>query len=365
MTKVLLNAFHSTTGGGVTYLRGILPLLAAMKDVQWTLLAPAETLAKVKVPAGVQVWQAPAYGFVKGHMWEQLVLPFAARRRGFRAMLCNANFVPLLARNPLPVLHTTASARPYTRGHLGAWYWWALKLLTMVGVVRAPVVFSLSNLMVREYTPGPLAWVRRKMLLAPPGLPEMPGGKAKRHKGLVMAIGDYYAQKNYPTLLQAMALVRHQRPDVRLELVGKPVYPAVAAEMQRLIAQLNLGDVVELVEDISHPALMKRLAEADVFVSASLVESFNIPMMEAMRMGVPVVCVDAPYVVDVAGDAALPVEANKGGDIPAALAVAMYGVMENASVRDLLIRRGKARAEGLTWEATVATLRRGLEKVIG
>ena len=73
--KVLLNAMHATTGGGLIYLRGILPELAKDERFAWTLLVPESALVGWDIPAGVDVKIAPEMGFAKGHMWEQLVLP--------------------------------------------------------------------------------------------------------------------------------------------------------------------------------------------------------------------------------------------------------------------------------------------------
>lgn len=363
--KVLINALHTHTGGGVTYLQNIVPYMAVDKRLALTVLAPAETLAKVALPKGVAVWKAPAYGFVGTHLWEQLVLPWLAWRRGFAAMLCNANFVPLLARRPMPILHTTAAAQEVTRGQVSWVYWLILRTLTMVGMVRAPVVFSLTNLMVQEFTPWPLTWVRGKAVVVPPGVPEARAGKVVKKAGFVMAVGDYYAQKDYPTLLRAFALVRSQQPWVQLEIVGKPVFPAVARAMEEIIAAENLGDCVVLVGALPHAKLMKRMAEAELFVTASVVESFNIPMLEAMAVGTPVVAVGAPYVVDVAGENVVVVPVAKEGNNVAALAMAMVGVLASPTLQAMFVRRGKAHVEGLTWAASGRRLAQEVAGVVG
>lgn len=365
VTPILVNALHTHTGGGVTYVQNIVPYMAADKRLAVTVLAPAETLAKLALPKGVRVWKAPAYGFVGTHLWEQLVLPWLARWRGFGAMVCNANFIPLLARRPMPILHTTATARAVTKGQVSTAYWVALTLLTMAGMVRAPVVFSLTNLMVREFTPWPLGWVRGKAVVVPPGVPEGVAGKVTKQAGLVVAVGDYYAQKDYPTLLRAFALVRAQQPEARLEIVGKPVFPAVARAMEEIISAEKLADCVTLVGVLPHGKLMKRLAEAELFVTASVVESFNIPMLEAMAVGTPVVAVGAPYVADVAGNNVVAVAQVQGGNNVAALAMAMVGVLASPTLRGMFVRRGKAYAAGLTWEASGRAVAEAVVRVLG
>src|SRR6185437_15968662 len=82
--RVLVNAIHARAGGGVTYLRHLLPLLAAEPDIELhviphssqaqTFAAPGIRLHHLKLPTG---WAALL-------LWEQIALPLVARR-----ILCN------------------------------------------------------------------------------------------------------------------------------------------------------------------------------------------------------------------------------------------------------------------------------------
>lgn len=360
--RVLLNAFHTSGGGGLVYLQGILPHLAADERLEWTLLAPATTLAKLELPAGMAVWEAPEYGFVKGHAWEQLVLPWLVWRRGFKAVWCNANFVPLLAPKPMPVLHTTARAGKVAASLTMRVYWWLLHGLTTLSLLRAPEFFTVAEFVVAEYLPWWLRW-RRKGRYAPPAVQVAAlRRKPKVEPLLLVAAGDMYAHKDYPTLLRALAVLRQQVPQVRLDIYGRPVDALVAAEIEHVVEGLGLRGTVRLMGSVEHGALLARMAQARLVVSASRMETFNMPLVEAMAVGTPVVCTEAPYTQEVLADAALVVA--RGGDVASAMAVAMFALMENDGLHAMFAARGKARAKVFDWKATAAVICDGVAAVL-
>jgi glycosyltransferase involved in cell wall biosynthesis len=348
---VLLNALHSNGGGGFIYLQGILPHLAKDKRLRWTLLAPMTVLSKLEVPEGIEVEVAPRLGFASGHVWEQLVLPFRARLNGHAAMLCNANYVPLLARRPVPVLHTTADAGAAARNLAMAAYWRALKALTKLGLWRAPAFLALTPLLATEFSGPGGEWRAR---VAPPGLPAAAQMKAApKEKGLILSVGDFYAQKDYPTLLRAMAQLRVSVPEARMMIVGRAVDMDVVNEVRGLIAELGLASRVKLAGGMLHAELMEVLAQADLLVSASRAESFNMPIAEAMALGTPVVCTDLPVRPYVAGDAVLAVPV---GASPAAFAAAMERVLLDDTLAEEMAEKGRAQASKFNWKTTAKAI---------
>lgn len=358
---VLLNAFHTSGGGGVSYLRGILPHLAADTRLAWTLLAPRATLEALEIPANVQVWEAPEHGFATGHLWEQLVLPWQVRQRGLRAVWCNANFVPLLAPRPMPILHTTARAGQVAKGFAMRLYWWALGWLTTVSLLRAPEFFTIAEFVVDEYLPRWLRW-RRKGRYAPPAVTVPVLGKVTAEPRLLLAVGDFYAQKDYATLLRAMAVLREQVPEVRLEIYGRPVDGAVVEDVECLLDELELREVVTVKGAVPHATLLKRMRAARAVVSTSVMETFNMPLVEALAVGTPVVCTEAPYTREVLGDAALVVA--RGGDTAAALAVGVFALLENDGLHEMFRVRGLERARVFDWQATAKVIADGVVAVV-
>ncbi len=355
---LLLNAMHTSGGGGLTYLKGVLPELARDERFKWVLLAPAAALEGGWVPANVQVNVAPEMGFVQGHLWEQLVLPWLALRWGARTILCNANYAPLLAWRSVLIVHTTPRAAGYALSGGMRVYWAALKVLTRLSLWNAPVAFSVAHHVIADYV-GPRS--ARKVRVAPPAIATVvPATPGARDGNLVVAIGDLYAQKDYPLLVRAFAKLLEQRPHTRLMLVGRPVDARVRDELLGLIRELKLSHAVTLTGGMPHAQLMGVLARAAVFVNTSKAECFNIPVLEAMAQGVPCVLPDADFQFEVADSAGVYVPVDKGGDVAAAFAVAMFGVLENPLVAEALRTKGLARAKLFTWQATAQVIAEGL-----
>ena len=110
---------------------------------------------------------------------------------------------------------------------------------------------------------------------------------------LLLAVGGLRAQKDYPTLLRAVAAVRRTRPRLRCLIAGEGPDQAV---LEQMIGALDLREVVTLLgerEDV--PAL---LGAADLFVMTSLYEGCSYSLLEAMAARTPVVARRAPGVTE-------------------------------------------------------------------
>jgi glycosyltransferase involved in cell wall biosynthesis/Tfp pilus assembly protein PilF len=109
-----------------------------------------------------------------------------------------------------------------------------------------------------------------------------------------VAIGRISEQKGYDTLLEALALVNHERP-LRLLVIGGADKKRHLEIQKRLVARcadLGLADKVKFLGFRSDcPALLSR---ADLYVLASRYEGFGLTLVEAMALCIPVVSTDCP-----------------------------------------------------------------------
>jgi glycosyltransferase involved in cell wall biosynthesis len=110
------------------------------------------------------------------------------------------------------------------------------------------------------------------------------------------------------------------------------------------------------VPDEDLPALYSL---ASIFAFPSHYEGFGIPILEAMACGTPVVCADNSSLPEIAGDAALLIEATDTD----ALADAMRQLLIETSLREKLIRRGYEQARKFTWEKAAQRLLRVYRQV--
>ena len=101
---------------------------------------------------------------------------------------------------------------------------------------------------------------------------------------IAISVARLSAEKDFPTLLRAVALALRQVPDLRLKLVGDG---PERAKLEGLTRELGITSCVEFLgERTDVPSL---LAQAGFFVSSSLTEGISLTLLEAMAVGLPVI----------------------------------------------------------------------------
>jgi glycosyltransferase involved in cell wall biosynthesis len=164
-------------------------------------------------------------------------------------------------------------------------------------------------------------------------------------------------------LLQAFALLREDRPSLRLTVIGSTNGSSATA---KLINDLGLDGSIRLTGRVSYEEIVRTYAESAVAVVPSLYEGFGLPAAEAMSCTVPVVCTRAgalPEVVGEDGSAGVIVPA---GD-PAGLSRAIGELLDQPELCRTMGEAGRARVEAkFTWrrtaELTVEVYRELLEE---
>jgi glycosyltransferase involved in cell wall biosynthesis len=164
--------------------------------------------------------------------------------------------------------------------------------------------------------------------------------------------------KNLARLIEALPRIRERVPEA---VVVMPGNPTAHQEELRQLAKLNgVEDAVRFPPYVSAAELEGLFEFAECFVFPSTLEGFGLPILEAMRRGVPVVCSNASSLPEVAGDAARYFDPEDAGD----LANAVIEVLTQPELARSLAEAGRARQELFTWrrcaEATLETYERAL-----
>ncbi len=163
---------------------------------------------------------------------------------------------------------------------------------------------------------------------------------------IVLAVSAKKAHKNLVRLVEAMAEVVRAHPDAVLVVPGRPTEHET--QLRALAARLGLDGNVAFPPYLDDADLEGLYACAACFVCPSLSEGFGLPVLEAMRRGVPVACSNMSALPEVAGEAALYFDPLNVGDISRTIST----LLDDAALAQRLAQAGRERASAYSWAAT-------------
>lgn len=149
-------------------------------------------------------------------------------------------------------------------------------------------------------------------------LPERERSEALARHGLesgsyVLYVGALQPRKNLVRLIEAFDRVKENIPEMRLVLAGEPAWLSDGI-LQAREASPYKNDIV-LTGRVSFADLRALYQGARLFAFPSLYEGFGLPILEAFASGIPVLTADNSSLREVAGDAAVYVDASSSADI--------------------------------------------------
>jgi glycosyltransferase involved in cell wall biosynthesis len=364
VTRIGLNLLYlapGDTGGMETYARALVPRLhAAWPESEWVVFAGNELAAEPVWQRGMRFVRLPVSSRtrVRRTAVEQTLLAGAVRRAGVDLVHSLGTTAPLLAPGPQVVTihdviykrHPDAHPGVLTRG---------MALLVPAAARRADRIIVPSHAVAEDL--GTYLGVRpEKVDIVPEGPGTEPSVAPAAQDGLrvrlglgdgpiVLAVSARRPHKNLSRLIEAMRGV-----PATLVLPGYPT--AFDDELKAEAA----GAPVVFAGWVSDADLEGLYAAATCMVFPSLAEGFGLPVLEAMRRGVPVACSSTTALGEVAGDAALTFDPESVD----AIRVAIHTLLGDPAERERLVALGRARAAQFSWQAaaegTVASYRRAL-----
>ncbi|HZS83307.1 MAG TPA: glycosyltransferase [Stellaceae bacterium] len=354
--RLLVNAIHARAGGGLTYLRQLLPRLAREGgfDIH---VVPHPSQAQAFAGPGIHVHPIGApRGWLPLLLWEQIALPLRARRIGYDVVLSPANFGPLALGRQVIVLQNALGVGAFERRWSKKLYWWALRLMTRLSLRRACRAIAVSRYVAEE-----TGSVRPPTVIHH-GVDETftPKPSVAPHSFL-LAVGDLYLQKNLHRLVEALAIIRRGRPTLGLRIAGAAIDGEYAMSLRKQAAALGLADAVTFLGRCPQDALIELYRSCAAFVFPSLEESFGMPLVEAMACGAPIVASRRAAMPEIVGGAALLVDPE---DTPA-LAAAIERVIGDAALRQRLCALALERARHFSWQDCAARTAAVLREAAG
>ena len=318
------------------------------------LLPWKDALVPELAAAGVPVHGLRGAG-LRGMAW-----PLRLRRlvRNGRVDLVHTH-MPLPAAVARLVLPGRRPAFVHTEHNLWSRYRWATRWANRLTYRRNAAVVAVSEAVAASIgsTRVPVEVVVHGVELVAPAVDAAARLRARSALGLdpdvpvVGTVGNHTAKKDHATLLDAVARLATDVPDVQLVLVGSgPLTGELGARAQRL----GIAERVHLVG--SRPDARELLAALDVFALSSRFEGLPLALLEAMAAGLPVVATTVGGVPEVLTDGVdgLLVEPGDAG----ALQVALGKLLADPALARQLGARARLRAESFDID-------RAAERIVG
>jgi glycosyltransferase involved in cell wall biosynthesis len=378
MIRLFINGLAASAGGGLTYLRNVIPHLSRRVDVETTVLVNATIRAEFgELPNITLVEDRDSYGAARRFIREQTVLPRLIRRSGAQVLISAGNFA--LWRSPVPQillsrnsLYTSADFLRDLRGR-GDYAIWADTVikgfLARQSISRADITVAPSAAFAQELS----QWSGRKVLAVHHGfdpdaftsdatpLPAAAQSQLEQANDALrlLFVSHYNYYRNFETLFRAMPILQSRLRQKKVKLfltcrLDSAANPGTyRAESAASIANdLRAShDIVEL-GTIPYRSLHHLYRACHIYVTPAYAESFAHPLIEAMSSGLPVVASDLPVHREICGDAAIYFSRFSSD----ALAERVLEIQQSAELSEKLARNGLQRARDFSWSEHVERL---------
>jgi glycosyltransferase involved in cell wall biosynthesis len=370
---LFVNSLAATAGGGLTYVRNVLPLLSARAGLTVTVAAtsalgkefhglPNVTFLEVDSPA------------TSRFRYEQSALPQIVREARADVLLSTGNFA--LRKSPVPQVLLSRNSiylsADYYRDLLSRHEYrsWletrvrsvlAKKSIEWADVTVAPSEAFAAQL--RDWTGRDVVAIhhgfdidafRRDTSALSPDLERKVNAVEGFLKLLFVSHYNYY--RNFETLFRALPLIRDRLAGVSVKLLltcrltagtNPGTYnPETAA---KLVHSLGVSEMIVELGAVSYQQLHHLYECCDVYVTPAYTETFAHPLVEAMASGIPVVASDIAVHREICSDAAEYFRVFSPED----LANAIVQVVSSPEKLKRMVDGGQNRAQQFSWQTHV------------
>lgn len=174
----------------------------------------------------------------------------------------------------------------------------------------------------------------------------------------ILALGKPRPPHNFEALVEAFGLLApHCDHDLIFVGADEDCFAPTAREAA---ARLGLTERVRFLCDVREDDLPGFYSLAQAVVAPSPSDGSGLPLLEAMAYGAPALINDAAALPEVAGDAALLVNATD----KMAVAVKLRSLLRNTTLQTWLSKAGAQRAAAFTWSEAAAAITRAYDQLL-
>jgi glycosyltransferase involved in cell wall biosynthesis len=375
MIRLFINGLAASAGGGLTYLRNVIPHLARRDDAQTTVwLNPAMRAEFGVLPNISFVETSDSSGALRRFILEQTALPKLIKQSGAQVLISAGNFA--LWSSPIPQILLSRNSL-YTssdflrdvraRGDYSIWAdtvvkgWLARRSIHRADVTVAPseafagdlTLWSGKRVLSIHHGFDPVAFTSDAAPLPAPALLQLEQGKDTLR---LLFVSHYNYYRNFETLFRALPLLSDRLNGKKVKLfltcrLSSDANPGAyrAEGASTLVNALRSNESVVELGAISYRSLHHLYRACHIYVTPAYAESFAHPLIESMSSGLPVVASDLPVHREICGDAGIYFPRFS----PEALAECVLRIHESPELAKKLSSRGHQRASDFSWSIHV------------
>ena len=114
----------------------------------------------------------------------------------------------------------------------------------------------------------------------------------EKNKNLqLLFVGNLFKYKNIQFLVKNFLQIKNEFPNIHLQIIGDGEY---RESLVKIIDELNLNQSIQLLGRVNDEELRKYYSLCDIYFTASTWEFFNLPLLESMSCGKPILVSELP-----------------------------------------------------------------------
>lgn len=375
--RVVVDTLPNERGGGITYLKNILPRLGGTEDQYYILVPEGRDALDRSQPMNVELVDVrfPINNLLLRFFYQQFVLPFVLLSLDADVLYSPADitifFAPcptaVAVRNPNPYFeqpnHTVGERLRYR----------VQRLLSRLSALRSTAVIFVSEhsrermnkyLHVRQDKCHVIYHgIDRELFQDPmhPGCDDLVT-TVEEAEPFILCISTIYKHKNYEELIRGYAsLPMGVREEYPLVIAGGYADNDYYKSILELTRSEGIEDNVVFLGKVDYEFVPYLYTSAAVSVLPSKLETFGHTLVESMAAGVPIIAADSTCIPEITDGAALLFNPDDHGTLVAHL----ENVLTNDEIANQLVSDGNRRVQHFSWERTARETHNTLRTIAG
>jgi glycosyltransferase involved in cell wall biosynthesis len=244
-----------------------------LEDVQW-IVQPTKTI-NTHLPL-------QKTGIFRGHAWEQISLPIYLKKTGSPLLINFGNTAPASYSNQFVTIHDLGFIK-FPEGY-SAWFTMYYRALIPVLIRKNKKIITVSETIANEIQNT--YRVKDHQIEVIYNSAEINSSKLPK-ENFILSVGSIQRRKNYRKMYEIFLQCDEK---YRWVIVGSS--HSIFRHDDELLQLLNTHPRIEMIENISDEKLNQYYAQASLLLSASKYEGCNLPVLEAIQHGLPVIISD-------------------------------------------------------------------------